>query len=54
LGAFYQWSRHIEGVIVLSFIITCSARNGNLEVPVYLLKAEQRHTFTKMEKDKWI
>jgi hypothetical protein len=31
-----------------------SVRNGNLEVPAYFLKARQRYTIRKMEKDKWI
>jgi hypothetical protein len=32
----------------------CNARNGNLEVPVYFLKAKQGYTLRKTEKDKWI
>jgi hypothetical protein len=31
-----------------------SARNGNLEVPVYFLKAKQGYTTRKIGKDKWI
>jgi hypothetical protein len=32
-----------------------SARNGNLEVSVYALKAKQGHAVRKMEKkDKWV
>jgi hypothetical protein len=31
---------------------TTSARNGNLEVPVYFLKVKQGHAVRKMEKDK--
>jgi hypothetical protein len=32
----------------------CSARNGNLEVPVYFLKANKDIPSEKMEKDEWI
>jgi hypothetical protein len=31
-----------------------SVRNGNVEVPVYFLKAKQGYTVRKMEQDKWI
>jgi hypothetical protein len=31
---------------------TISARNGNLEVPVYFLKAKQEYGARKAEKDK--
>jgi hypothetical protein len=34
--------------------VTFSAGNGNLEVPVYLLKAKQGYTVRKNGKDKWI
>jgi hypothetical protein len=30
-----------------------SARNGNVEVPIYFLKAKQGYTVRKMETDKW-
>jgi hypothetical protein len=33
-------------------LTTNSARNGNVEVPVHLLKAKQRYTVRKVEKDK--
>jgi hypothetical protein len=32
--------------------VTCSARNGNLEVLLYFLKAKQGYTVRKMGKDK--
>jgi hypothetical protein len=31
-----------------------SARNRNLEVPVYFLKPKQEYTVIKIEKDKWV
>jgi hypothetical protein len=40
--------RHL--IIALGQLI----QNGNLEVPVYLLKAKQGYAVTKMEKDKGI
>jgi hypothetical protein len=35
-------------------MVITGARNENLEVPVYFLKAKQGYTVRKMEKDKWI
>jgi hypothetical protein len=37
---------------VLSVSIKQSARNGNVEVPVYFLKAKQGYTVRKIEKGK--
>jgi hypothetical protein len=39
---------------LLSSRVESSARNGNLEVSVYFLKAKQGHTVRKIEGNKWI
>jgi hypothetical protein len=31
-----------------------TARNGNLELPVYFLKAKERYTVRQTEEEKWI
>jgi hypothetical protein len=33
---------------------TDCAQNGNLEVPVYFLRAKQEYTVRKTGKDKWM
>jgi hypothetical protein len=38
----------------MAYTYTQSAGNGNLEVPVYSLKAKQGYTVRKMETDKWL
>jgi hypothetical protein len=37
--------------LILNLLLMHSAQDGNLEVPVYFLKAKEGYTITKMEKD---
>jgi uncharacterized membrane-anchored protein YitT (DUF2179 family) len=45
---------NIHIFICNSASLVSSARNGNLEVPVYVLKAKQGYTVRKMEKYIWM
>jgi hypothetical protein len=41
-------------MFICIILLLISDRNGNLEVPVYLLKVKQRYTVRKKERDKGI
>jgi hypothetical protein len=44
---------NIDGMMIIRWILG-SARNGNLEVPVFFLKGEKGYAVRKSRKHKWI
>jgi hypothetical protein len=50
----YFFSLHVSYFTTSIEVAKSSARNGNLEVAVYFLKAKQGYTVRKVEKGKWI
>jgi hypothetical protein len=50
----FSASKYRSQIMLISFLVQFSARNGNLEVAVYFLKAKHGYTVRKLKKNRWI